>query len=71
MEIDPLLFSKAAFPSLKTGITAACFHRMEKICCGELRLKINLKTCIKIFEQLFIINTGMPSNPPDFDGCTH
>jgi hypothetical protein len=60
-----------AFPSLKTGTTAACFHRIGKICCDELRLKINLRTGINISEQPFIINAGMPSNPPDFDGCRH
>jgi len=60
---------KAAFPSFKIGTTAACFHRIGKIRCDELILKINLKTGIKISKQPFIINAGMPSNPSDFDGC--
>ena len=38
------LFTKAAFPSLKTGTTAASIHRIGKIRCDELILKINLKT---------------------------
>jgi hypothetical protein len=42
------------------GITAACFRRVEKIRSGKLRLKINLGIGIKLSEQPFIINAGMP-----------
>jgi hypothetical protein len=55
--------------SMEMGTMAACFQRVGKICCDKLRLKINLRTCIKISEQPSIINTVMPSRPTDFDGC--
>jgi hypothetical protein len=71
MEMDPQSFCKAAFPFLKTGTTTPCFHRLGKIRCDEPRLKINLKVGIKISKQPFITNAGIPSNPPDFDGCRH
>jgi hypothetical protein len=50
---------------------AACFKRVGKIHCGKLRLKINLRTGIKISEQTLIINAGTPSSPTDFDGHRH
>jgi len=34
-----------------------------------LRLKINLRTGIRTFEQPFTIKAGMPSSPTHFDGC--
>ena len=53
------------------GKMAACFKRVGEIRCDKLRLKINLHTGIKISEQPFIINEGMPSSPTDFDGHRH
>jgi hypothetical protein len=50
------------------GTKAACFQRVGKICFDKMRLKINLRTGIKLSEQLLLINAGMPSNPTDFDG---
>jgi hypothetical protein len=54
--------------SVEMGTMAACFHIVGKIFCDKMRLKINLRTGIKILKQSFIINTGMPSSPTDFDG---
>jgi len=53
------------------GTMAACFKRVGKICCGKLRLKINLRTGTKISRQTLIINAGMPSSSTDFDGHRH
>jgi len=53
---------------LKTGTKSACFQKVGEIRCDNLRLKINLRTVIRIPEQTFIMRAGMPSNPPDFDG---
>jgi hypothetical protein len=36
-----------------------------------MRLKINLRTGIKISEQTLIINEGMPISPTDFYGHRH
>jgi hypothetical protein len=41
---------------------------VEKVCCGKLSLKINLRTGMKVSEQLCVMNAGMPSSPTDFDG---
>jgi hypothetical protein len=53
---------------MEIGTVADCFQRVGKICCDKLRLKINLRTGIKISEPS-IINTVMPTSPTDFDGC--
>jgi len=39
-----------------------------KVRFGKLSLKINLRTGMKVSEQLCIMNAGMPSSPTDFDG---
>jgi hypothetical protein len=49
------------------GTKATCFHRVGKICCDKMRLKINLRTGIKLSEQPLLIIAGIPSNPTDFD----
>jgi hypothetical protein len=51
------------------GTTAACFRGVGKIRSDKLRLKINLGIGIKLSEQPFIVNAGMPSNSTDFDGA--
>jgi hypothetical protein len=38
-------------PFLKAGTIASCFHKVENLCLDNLRLKINLRTGIKITEQ--------------------
>jgi hypothetical protein len=44
---------------LKTETTAAYFQKVEKFCCVKLRLKIDLRTGIKISEQHFITNADI------------
>jgi len=49
------------------GTTAACFQRVGQICCDVLRLKIDLRTGIRIYKQPFIVKTGIQSSPTNFD----
>jgi hypothetical protein len=50
----------------RTGIIAACFHRVGKYRWGKLRLKICLRTGTNILVQRLIIMPGMSST--DLDG---
>jgi len=44
---------------LKTGKTAAYFQAVGKLRCAKLRLKINLRTGVKLSEGHFITNAGI------------
>lgn len=48
------------------GTMAACFQRVGKICCDNLRLKIDLRTGIGISKQPFVVKAGIQSNPRNF-----
>jgi hypothetical protein len=46
----------------------ACFHNFGKVFWDRLRLKMNLRTGIRILEKPFIMKLGIPSSPTDFVG---
>jgi hypothetical protein len=43
------------------GTKAACFQRVGEILCDKMRLKINLRSGIKLSKQHLLLNAGMPS----------
>jgi len=49
------------------GTMAACFQRVGKICCDKLRLKIDLRTGIRISKQPFVMKAEIQSSPRKFD----
>jgi hypothetical protein len=51
-----------------TGKTTACFKRVRKLPRDKLRLEINLRTGIKISEQVFTIKPGQLSSSTEFEG---
>jgi hypothetical protein len=59
---------EALLPFLKTGTMAACFHSVGKYCWDRLRLKICLRTGMKISEQSVITKLGIPSSPTALEG---
>jgi hypothetical protein len=65
--IGLLLVIKALLPFLKTGMTAACFHRVGKFPCNKLILKMRLERGAKISEQRLMIKLGISSEPTHFD----
>jgi hypothetical protein len=52
----------------KTVTIAACFHEVGNCCWDKLKLKINLRTGVKVFEQPFITKAEISSSPTDLDG---
>jgi hypothetical protein len=49
----------------------ACFYTVEEVCCGKLRLKINLTKRTYISEQTLPTKLGIPSSPANFYGSKH
>jgi hypothetical protein len=56
---------------LNAGTAAVCFHKDEKVSLATLRLKIYINYGVKIFEQPFIINDGIPFKLTHLDGLRH
>jgi hypothetical protein len=49
--------------SLKTGITAVCFHKDGKVALLTLRLNICVNSVINTTEQPLIMKDGIPISP--------
>jgi hypothetical protein len=63
MGLMALIASRGTVPLfLKIGTMAACFCSVGKYHCDRLRLKICLRTGMKISEQLLITKLGIPSS---------
>jgi hypothetical protein len=55
---------------LKTGIIAACFHKVGKQCSDKLKLKMCLSMGTNISIHPLIMNPGMLSGSADLDGLS-